>query len=80
MALCELDVPLPGVMRPLGKGLIDASYHPPWNSEDDRAWRNYHALGQNGAGADHASLAYGHPGQQHGAHPDQAIGFDAAAV
>lgn len=67
-------------MRPFGKLVIHASYHPPWNSEHDRAWRDFHPLGQNGSGANDAALSHGHACQQHRAHSDQAIRFDPAAV
>lgn len=45
VALCELDVFLPGVVRPPSKRLVHAACHAPGNSEDDRAWRDLHALG-----------------------------------
>src|SRR5690606_966042 len=66
--------------RPLLHGLVHPAHHSAWARQHDRASRYHHALPDQCSGANRRSGSDPRSVQDYGAHPDQAVVLDRAAM
>ncbi len=80
MARRQLQVAAPRVLDPARKFGIDATDDAPGHAQHQRARRYVHAFRHDSPGADYAAPPHSSPIEHDGAHPDQGILLDLAAV